>query len=255
MIGLVMLGLFGLTAYAAEEAAPGESPMDVVERAEAAPLSEEDETSASEDATPVEAASWLLTQPSAPSAATLALHREWRTRRFELWSETDIRPGGAWYRHPHGSRYWYQYTGGVEYKAHAWGLYQGFERINVPDFLEVVGEDELRDTVNQGIRQNRLVATTGFGLAATGAGVMVAGVFAANQTRSPEEWLASEHAPGLWPGIETVFDLTLGYDLADRLQPDRGRCADHHRGPLRSKHRGGTRPCSQALPLGGHALQ
>jgi|GEM_PF-6045380 len=193
MIHMALLGLLGVVLQAAGQSAfDNETPIltdTVVVPTEVQPVLKP-------EAAPIEASSWLLAQPPAPSQETLALHREWRTRRLELRSETISRPSGAWYRHPHRSRYWYQYNGGVEYKVQAWGVYQGFERMNVPDFLAVVGEDDLRESLSLDIRHNRRWATTGFGLAATGAGVMLAGVFAANAAQSPEEWVAASNLTG-----------------------------------------------------------
>ena len=92
MIQLALLGMLGFTAQAVE---PPDLDLQQPPPIESVAQPAAFEPHVDLESSPVEASSWLLARPEAPSQELLDLHREWRTRRLELRSETVTRPSGA----------------------------------------------------------------------------------------------------------------------------------------------------------------
>ena len=75
-----------------------------------------------------------------------------------------------------------------------WAVFQGIQRLSVPSYLELVGDDLRHNALQADIAQATRRGKVGYGVAAAGVVALVAGYFGASTASTPEEL-------GAWNGV------------------------------------------------------
>lgn len=141
-------------------------------------------------------------EPTGPTltAEKLGSVREYQRQRLVVRQETELRGGGtSVVSSPWANPYSMTPSQVVQdpiYAVQGWGIYQGSRRLTVPEYLGVIGSDQMKEFLEQDIvRLNAtskgLYAFGGLGVAAT-----VVGIVGMNNSQTPEQRLIFFAAAG-----------------------------------------------------------
>lgn len=124
-------------------------------------------------------------RPAGPplSSQKLAALRQYQSRRLILRTEQEFHGGGAtvnsgfWYGYPYGwSGMGWVVSQPIEV-TRGWGVYQGPQRLAVPEFLSLAGDLERSQTVQADIDRSKRAGRAWYAVAGVGAAAMLTGVF------------------------------------------------------------------------------
>ncbi len=155
--------------------------------------------------------------PTPMTPQRLALLRQYKDQRLVLRGETEVRSsatpvfgwgwGWGWGR-PYGP----VTTVGVAYApvamSRGWGIYQGAERLTVPDALSLTGDNRLTG-LEEGIRRKKATATTWYSIAGVGAAAAVTSIFGRAYADTRNEY-ATWGTVGVAGGVSTIVGLVAG---------------------------------------------
>lgn len=145
----------------------------------------------------------------------LANVREYQRRRVVVRQETEIRGGGtSVVSSPWANPYSITPSQVVQdpiYTVQGWGIYQGSRRLSVPDYLGVIGSDQMKHYLEDDILRlqrtsKALYAFGGVGVAATVVGVI--GMNTAQQQQDSDLWLIFFATAG--GGVATMLTGFIG---------------------------------------------
>lgn len=143
-------------------------------------------------------------RPGAMSPQKLDALRRYKAERLEIQGETEVHQGAAtvWTGVRWGPRWGPRRGPGrgphtavavvatPSYATHGWGIYQGPERLQVPDALQLAG-DPRGDQLQQTVARKHRTANAWYTVAGLGGGAIIAGIF--GQISAP-----NRHAAYTW---------------------------------------------------------
>ena len=138
--------------------------------------------------------------PPVLTAEKLGSVREYQRQRLVVRQETELRGGGtSVVSSPWANPYSMTPSQVVQdpiYAVQGWGIYQGSRRLSVPEYLGVIGSDQMKEFLEQDIvrlqaTSKGLYAFGGLGVAAT-----VVGIVGMNNSQTPEQRLIFFTAAG-----------------------------------------------------------
>ena len=128
-------------------------------------------------------------EPAAPrlvraelTPAELQSIRTYGRERLAIRDETTHHGGGGTFMPSFG--FGYDYVPNPTYTTHAWAVFQGPSRLDVPHYYAAIGEAEKHDQLEASIRHKRTLARGFYVLAGAGAAATVVGFFGANTASS-----------------------------------------------------------------------
>lgn len=162
------------------------------------------------------------------SPETLQAMREYRLRHLQVRTETTISGGSQTVR---SSPYWggpVMVTTDPIVTTRSWAVYQGPMRLDVPTYLELAGEEELRTELVGRIERKRWLSRTYYGVAAGGVLAIAAGFVGVGTAETSEDqyrW-STVGTVGLGATVVGLIGGSFPAASATRLRTDYGRTVD-----------------------------